>query len=78
MGYLVEEGPCEVELDYYNFERANIPQNHPARDMQDTFYINMEWLLRTHTTAIQTRTLEAYKVKYQLRLFVLVRFIVKI
>ncbi len=60
MGYLVEEGP-EVELDYYNFERANIPQNHPARDMQDTFYINMEWLLRTHTTAIQTRTLEAYK-----------------
>jgi len=60
MGYLVEEGP-EVELDYYNFERANIPQNHPARDMQDTFYINMEWLLRTHTTAIQTRTLEDYK-----------------
>jgi len=60
MGYLVEEGP-EVELDYYNFERANIPQDHPARDMQDTFYINMEWLLRTHTTAIQTRTLEAYK-----------------
>ncbi|HET6785827.1 MAG TPA: phenylalanine--tRNA ligase subunit alpha [Erysipelotrichaceae bacterium] len=60
MGYFVEEGP-EVELDYYNFERANIPQEHPARDMQDTFYINMEWLLRTHTTAIQTRTLEAYK-----------------
>lgn len=60
MGYLVKEGP-EVELDYYNFERANIPQDHPARDMQDTFYINAEWLLRTHTTAIQTRTLEAYK-----------------
>jgi phenylalanyl-tRNA synthetase alpha chain len=59
MGYLVKEGP-EVELDYYNFERANIPQDHPARDMQDTFYINAEWLLRTHTTAIQTRTLEAY------------------
>ena len=59
MGYTVEEGP-EVERDYYNFERANIPQDHPARDMQDTFYINMEYLLRTHTTAIQTRTLEAY------------------
>ena len=60
MGYLVKEGP-EVELDYYNFERANIPQDHPARDMQDTFYINEEWLLRTHTTAIQTRILEMYK-----------------
>lgn len=59
MGYKVEEGP-EVEKDYYNFERANIPQDHPARDMQDTFYINMDYLLRTHTTAIQTRTLEAY------------------
>ena len=62
MGYTVEEGP-EVEKDYYNFERANIPQDHPARDMQDTFYINMEYLLRTHTTAIQTRTLEAYQGK---------------
>ena len=57
MGYSVEEGP-EVELDRYNFEKANIPQDHPARDMQDTFYINTEYLLRTHTTAIQTRTLE--------------------
>ena len=60
MGYLIKEGP-EVELDYYNFERANIPQDHPARDMQDTFYINADWLLRTHTTAIQTRTLEQYQ-----------------
>ncbi len=59
MGYLVKEGP-EVERDYYNFERANIPQDHPARDMQDTFYINVDWLLRTHTTAIQTRALEEY------------------
>ncbi len=57
MGYTVAEGP-EVELDLYNFERANIPQNHPARDMQDTFYINPEVLLRTHTTAIQMRELE--------------------
>ena len=58
MGYEIMEGP-EVELDLYNFERANIPANHPARDMQDTFYIDVEWLLRTHTTAIQTRALEA-------------------
>lgn len=58
MGYQVMEGP-EVELDYYNFERANIPANHPARDMQDTFYITDTLLLRTHTTAIQTRALEA-------------------
>ena len=58
MGYEVVEGP-EVELDFYNFERANIPHDHPARDMQDTFYIDVERLLRTHTTAIQTRTLEA-------------------
>ncbi len=59
LGYTIAEGP-EVELDLYNFERANIPQDHPARDMQDTFYINAEELLRTHTTAIQTRQLEAY------------------
>ena len=57
LGYTVGEGP-EVELDLYNFERANIPKDHPARDMQDTFYINAEELLRTHTTAIQTRQLE--------------------
>ncbi len=59
LGYTVAEGP-EVELDFYNFERANIPQGHPARDMQDTFYINKEVLLRTHTTAIQTRQLEKH------------------
>ena len=57
MGYSIGEGP-EVELDLYNFERANIPADHPARDMQDTFYINPEVLLRTHTTAIQMRELE--------------------
>lgn len=57
LGYSVEEGP-EVELDLYNFERANIPKDHPARDMQDTFYIDAERLLRTHTTAIQMRVLE--------------------
>lgn len=59
LGYRVEEGP-EVEFDLYNFERANIPKDHPARDMQDTFYINAEELLRTHTTAIQTRQLEKF------------------
>ena len=59
LGYQVGEGP-EVELDLYNFERANIPKDHPARDMQDTFYINAEELLRTHTTAIQTRQLEEF------------------
>lgn len=58
MGYKIAEGP-EVELDFFNFERANTPKDHPARDMQDTFYINKELLLRTHTTAIQTRVLDS-------------------
>ena len=57
MGYKIAEGP-EVEQDYYNFELANIPQDHPARDMQDTFYIDENTLLRTHTTAMQMRELE--------------------
>lgn len=59
LGYRVAEGP-EVETDLYNFERANIPKDHPARDMQDTFFINVEELLRTHTTAVQMRQLEEY------------------
>ena len=58
MGYNVAEGP-EVELDSYNFTRANTPEGHPARDMQDTFYIDPTHLLRTQTTAIQMRVLEA-------------------
>ncbi|MFV0479376.1 MAG: phenylalanine--tRNA ligase subunit alpha [Anaerorhabdus sp.] len=66
MGYTVAEGP-EVEQDLYNFERANIPADHPARDMQDTFYINAEELLRTHTTAIQTRELEEAKGKLPIK-----------
>ena len=57
MGYAVVEGP-EVELDLYNFERANIPADHPSRDMQDTFYVDVNRLLRTQTTAIQMRVLE--------------------
>lgn len=67
MGYSVEEGP-EVEYDLYNFERANIPQDHPARDMQDTFYIDASKLLRTHTTAIQTRQLEAANGKLPIKM----------
>ena len=59
LGYTVGEGP-EVEFDLYNFERANIPKDHPARDMQDTFYIDEETLMRTHTTAVQMRELEYY------------------
>lgn len=57
MGYKIAEGP-EVELDHYNFELANIPRDHPARDMQDSFYIDPNTLLRTHTTAMQMRELE--------------------
>ncbi|AXI40293.1 MAG: phenylalanine--tRNA ligase subunit alpha [Bacillaceae bacterium] len=62
MGYTVEEGP-EVETDYYNFEALNLPKGHPARDMQDSFYITDEILLRTHTSPVQARTLEKYKGK---------------
>lgn len=54
MGFSVEEGP-EVELDYYNFEALNIPKEHPARDMQDTFYISEDIVLRTHTSPVQIR-----------------------
>jgi phenylalanyl-tRNA synthetase alpha chain len=58
MGFDLAEGP-EVELDYYNFEALNMPRHHPARDMQDTFYINEEMLLRTHTSPVQVRTMES-------------------
>ncbi|TLG76714.1 phenylalanine--tRNA ligase subunit alpha [Culicoidibacter larvae] len=58
MGYEVGVGP-EIETDYYNFEALNLPKNHPARDMQDTFYIDMHRLLRTHTSGVQSRTFEA-------------------
>lgn len=59
MGYQVIDGR-EVEQDHYNFERMNIPKNHPARDMQDTFYITEELLLRTHTSPVQARTMEKH------------------
>ncbi|MEW6193146.1 MAG: phenylalanine--tRNA ligase subunit alpha [Bacillota bacterium] len=57
LGFSIAEGP-EVELDYYNFEALNLPKGHPARDMQDTFFISEEILLRTHTSPVQVRTLE--------------------
>lgn len=56
LGYKVEEGP-EVELDLYNFEMLNLPKGHPARETQDSFYINSSNLLRTHTSPVQVRTL---------------------
>lgn len=59
MGYQVIEG-TEVETDYFNFERMNLPKNHPARDMQDTFYITEEMLLRTHTSPVQARTMDEH------------------
>ncbi|MBM4285514.1 MAG: phenylalanine--tRNA ligase subunit alpha [Deltaproteobacteria bacterium] len=57
LGFEIAEGP-EVELDFYNFEALNIPADHPARDMQDTFYFNDQVLLRTHTSPMQIRVME--------------------
>ncbi|MEC0092930.1 phenylalanine--tRNA ligase subunit alpha [Paenibacillus macquariensis subsp. defensor] len=58
MGYNISEGP-EVETDYYNFEALNLPKDHPARDMQDTFYITEELLMRTQTSPVQMRTMQS-------------------
>ena len=60
MGFEVADGP-EIESDLYNFELLNIPKDHPARDMQDTFYIDENTLLRTHTSPVQARTMEKAK-----------------
>ena len=60
MGFEVAKGP-DVETDYYNFEALNFPKDHPARDMQDTFYIDDEILLRTHTSPVQIRVMEKRK-----------------
>jgi len=57
LGFDIMEGP-EVESDYYNFEALNLPKNHPARDMQDTFYVSDNIVLRTHTSPVQIRTME--------------------
>ncbi|CAH0346276.1 phenylalanine--tRNA ligase subunit alpha [Bacillus sp. CECT 9360] len=62
MGYTVAEGP-EVETDYYNFEALNLPKGHPARDMQDSFYITEEILMRTHTSPVQARTMGMHEGK---------------
>ena len=60
LGFGVEEGP-EIEKDFYNFEALNIPKDHPARDMQDTFYIDEDVVLRTHTSPVQIRTMLKYE-----------------
>ncbi len=66
MGFSVEQGP-EIELEDYNFDKLNIPKDHPARDMQDTFYINKEgYLLRTHTSPVQIRTMLSQKPPIQM------------
>lgn len=60
MGFSVEYGP-DIDTDYYNFEALNFASDHPARDMQDTFYISMDYLLRTHTSNVQVRVMEKSK-----------------
>ncbi|MBN1999904.1 phenylalanine--tRNA ligase subunit alpha [candidate division KSB1 bacterium] len=60
MGFRVEQGP-EIESDFYNFEALNIPEYHPSRDMQDTFYLPDGYVLRTHTSPVQIRTMENQK-----------------
>lgn len=62
LGFAVAEGP-EIEDDWHNFSAMNLPEDHPARDMQDTFYINQDpaWLLRTHTSSVQARIMEKQK-----------------
>jgi phenylalanyl-tRNA synthetase alpha chain len=62
LGFSVAEGP-EIEDDWHNFTALNLPENHPARDMQDTFFINQhpDWLLRTHTSSVQARVMEKQK-----------------
>ncbi len=69
MGYDVVSGP-ELETDEYCFERLNLPKGHPARDMQDSFYITTEYLLRTQTSAVQARTMMANKEKTPIRVIV--------
>jgi phenylalanyl-tRNA synthetase alpha chain len=65
MGFQVAEGP-QVELDYYNFEALNIPLDHPARDMHDTFYFSDDVLLRTHTSPVQIRVMENHRPPIQI------------
>ena len=67
MGYSIEEGP-EIESDYFNFVALNLPKHHPARDMQDTFYIDEETVLRTHTSPVQVRTMQKSKAAVPLKM----------
>ncbi|WP_028052648.1 phenylalanine--tRNA ligase subunit alpha [Carboxydothermus ferrireducens] len=67
MGFSVATGP-EIEKDYYNFEALNLPKDHPARDMQDSFYITEEVLLRTHTSPVQVRVMEKYAPNLPIRI----------
>ncbi|KUO48864.1 MAG: phenylalanine--tRNA ligase subunit alpha [Desulfitibacter sp. BRH_c19] len=67
LGYSIAEGP-EIESDYYNFEALNLPKDHPARDMQDSFYITSEVLLRTHTSPVQVRVMEKIAPKLPVRI----------
>ena len=68
---MIEDGP-EIESDYYNFDALNIPKDHPAHDMHDTFYLDNGNLLRTHTSPVQIRSIEK---RGALKLFVLEKFI---
>jgi len=69
LGFSVAEGP-EIESDFYNFEALNIPKDHPARDMQDTFYLSEEPLLRTHTSPVQIRTMRGAGGRVPLKIIV--------
>ena len=60
MGFSIVEGP-DIESDYYNFQSLNLPEDHPARDMQDSMYVTQNILLRTHTSPLEARTLQAHK-----------------
>ena len=67
MGFSVEEGP-EIERDYFNFEALNLPKDHPARDMQDSFYITEEILMRTQTSPVQARTMQSHEPNSPIRM----------
>jgi phenylalanyl-tRNA synthetase alpha chain len=67
MGFSIEEGP-EIERDYFNFEALNLPKDHPARDMQDSFYITDEILMRTQTSPVQARTMQSHEPNTPIRM----------
>ena len=67
MGFSVEEGP-EIERDYFNFEALNLPKDHPARDMQDSFYVTDEILMRTQTSPVQARTMQSHEPNSPIRM----------